>query len=724
MASNGRKTRSKGPSDSVSLPPYSRPRKNVCTETGKQESMTNEHRHQADEHSQPQDAAEWASPFARPSSQAGTSTMPANATRIPPTPASPFARPGSRAGSTKGPTDNTNIQGSPLSSISSTMSPQNINTSTSSDLIDTDLDAEVANFAGQPKKLQEPLPSTSGVKDNNHALFQPIAPAHATPAQYRDQALFNSSLNLIDDSPRPQTSGNANHISQPCAPHTKMPPIPYVPQATVNQHMDVQPAPVPRRVPTGMEIPQEQQHSSVGTPPCPTNTQPAPLPFIQTSPADTRTKSKNGQGIKQSKNLAADKPDVICWRCKQPGHLKCDCPMPPFCVKYRQEGHLPYKCPQQNKRNDSSTTQTTVDPRFSNIRNKCIHCGREHKPALCPMRTQLQMAPSNSSWTSQTGITSAGKNNTNTFSQQGTKNSLSTNGSTPPTLVVNNSAALQGGAHINQVPQVTPQVSPNTPNNLYNIPPMQNQFAPPAYFPIPFPPPPIAPSNVSAVPSAPASDLSAMITLMTNAVNQGNSNTTAIMDALQKTTSQFADTQADETRNARLDKQFDKIKIFDGSNPADCHLWLEEVHAMCTQTGRPFQEMLLLCAGQAVRDFITDMSPDATDDQIKNNLITGYSDLQGLSCKQAAYDNISQQPDEPLRSYIVRYSRLFKLLNGTAPNEVVMRTTSMHFVNSLRSYLSSKVENRLLGMIERNYSLGDTFRVALECELKAIASER
>ena len=46
------------------------------------------------------------------------------------------------------------------------------------------------------------------------------------------------------------------------------------------------------------------------------------------------------------------------------------------------------------------------------------------------------------------------------------------------------------------------------------------------------------------------------------------------------------------------------------------------------------------------------MSPDATDDQIKNDLITGYSDLQGPSCKQAAYDNISQQPDEPLRSYM------------------------------------------------------------------------
>ena len=528
------------------------------------------------------------------------------------------------------------------------------NTSTSSDSIDMDLDAEVANLAGQQKQPQEPLPSTSGVKTNSQVLFQPIVPAYMTPAQHRDQALCNSSLNLIDDSPRPQTSGSTARIPQPHAPHAKMPLTPYVNQAMVNQHMDMQQA-QPHGIPAGTGTSHQQQHSSAGTPPCPTNAQPAPLPFFQTSPVDTRTKSKNEQGVKQSKSLPADKPDITCWRCKQPGHLKHDCPMPPFCIKCRQEGHLPYKCLQQNRRNDSSITQvqTTMDSRFSNIRNKCIHCGGDHVPALCPMRTQLQTAPNSSSWTSQVGTTSAGKNNTNMSPQQGTKDSLSTVGGTPPTLVVNNLPALHGHANINQVPQVTLQVSPNMPHNLYNTPPIQNQFAPPAYLPIPFPPPPIAPSNISAAPSAPASDLSAAITLMTNAVNQGNSNTTAIMDAPQKMTSQFADalqktiqmgvdTQADEIRNSRLDKQFDKIKIFDGSNPAECHPWLEEVHALCMQTGRPFREMLLLCAGQAVQDFITDMSPDATNDQIKNDLITGYSDLQGLSCKQTAYDNISQ----------------------------------------------------------------------------------
>ena len=163
-----------------------------------------------------------------------------------------------------------------------------------------------------------------------------------------------------------------------------------------------------------------------------------------------------------------------------------------------------------------------------------------------------------------------------------------------------------------------------------------NHFPPPPYFPIPFLPPPIAPSNVSNAHSAPVSDISAALTLMTNAVMQGNSNTTAItnalertfVDALQQTIQMGVDAQTQENKNTRMDKQFDKVKVFDGSKPSECHPWLEEVHVLCIQTGRPFRKMLLLCAGEAIHDFITDMSPEATNDQIKNDLITGYSDLQ------------------------------------------------------------------------------------------------
>ena len=479
----------------------------------------------------------------------------------------------------------------------------------------------------------------------------------------------------------------------------------------------------PRNTATVATSPQESQGTSVAQEPLITLAAPQQAPpqvqeqMTRPSHQPRKSKSKDGQGVKQSRNNKTTDGAPTCWRCGEPGHQKRDCHTPPFCGKCRKEGHVPALCPLSKGQTQPSPPQQQVN-KFSNLTNRCIRCGGEHAPASCPTMYQPKATPSTSSYVSP---------------KRSTRGSQSTQRSRTPTLLVNN--VTSGQVRGNQVHQVTPQVSPNAQQNLFAPPPQSNSFPPPPYFPIPFPPPPVPPSNVSIAPSAPESDLSAAISLMTNAVNQGNANTTMITDALQRTTTQFADAlqqtiqmgvdaQAEENKNARLDKQFNKIKIFDGSNPAECHPWLEEVHALCTQTGRPFKEMLLLCARQAVRDFIIDMAPNATDEQIKNDLITGYSDLQGLGCKQAAYDNIAQRPDEPVRSYIVGYSRLFKLLNGTAPNEVRMRTTSMHFVNSLRSYLSSKVENRLLGMNERNYSLGDTFTVALQCELKAIASER
>ena len=270
------------------------------------------------------------------------------------------------------------------------------------------------------------------------------------------------------------------------------------------------------------------------------------------------------------------------------------------------------------------------------------------------MKTRLQATQNAAGYQTYDNGAATGKANANHLPSFSSKNGQQTAANMTPSSP-KDSAGAQRCPSCTREP-ITPQVSPNTSQqNFYSVPPVHppNHFAPPPYFPIPFPPPPIAPSNASNAHSTPVSDISAVLSLMTNAMTQGNSNTTAIATALERTMMQFVDAlqqtiqmgvdaQAHENKNARMDKQFEKVKVFDGSKPSECHPWLEEVHALCVQTGRPFREMLLLCAGQAVCDFITDMSPEATDDQIKNDLITGYSDLQGLGCKQSAYDSIMQ----------------------------------------------------------------------------------
>ena len=96
------------------------------------------------------------SPFARPGSQAGASTVPATLMEMPSASISPFAQPGSCAGSAQpdvnfprvapSATRPPNTPNSPFSSISDSMFQEDLNTSTSWDLIDPDCDAEVAGI--------------------------------------------------------------------------------------------------------------------------------------------------------------------------------------------------------------------------------------------------------------------------------------------------------------------------------------------------------------------------------------------------------------------------------------------------------------------------------------------------------------------------------------------------------------------------------------------------
>ena len=88
------------------------------------------------------------------------------------------------------------------------------------------------------------FPTISDPKPGNNVHFQPIDLAHKSSVQTMDQLLLKSSLNLLDDSPQPQSSSSNRQI--PCGQTTPqgsahasnghVPSTPYVNQTAVNQH--------------------------------------------------------------------------------------------------------------------------------------------------------------------------------------------------------------------------------------------------------------------------------------------------------------------------------------------------------------------------------------------------------------------------------------------------------------------------------------------------------
>ena len=203
---------------------------------------------------------------------------------------------------------------------------------------------------------------TQITKPNVH--FQLIQLAKLTPLQPQDRLFFDPLLNTAGGSTGSQSHSSNDSMQSyqtappkvltpsPRIPEPTIPPTPYVNQAAVEQHMRAQSPPVPpRNTATVAAPPQEPPGTSVAQEPLitlatPQQTSP-PAQEQPTRPShqQKKSKSKDGQGVKQSRNNKTTDSAPVCWRCGEPGHQKRDCRKPPFCGKCRKEGHVPVLCP-------------------------------------------------------------------------------------------------------------------------------------------------------------------------------------------------------------------------------------------------------------------------------------------------------------------------------------------------------------------------------------------
>ena len=239
--------------------------------------------------------------------------------------------------------------------------------------------------------------TTNSAKPGGSVHFQPIDPAQKSSVQAMDQSLLNSSLNLLGDSPRTQSSSNDGTTSHgqatPRIPahggNYPIPPTPYINQTAVDQHKRAQPTPLPPRTSLGtIDI---QTPKQVQLPQLPDSVQPQRLPFIDaplapaknqqadhtSSPStlEMTSKSLNRRGVKQSSSesslasTSTGKSGPVCWNCQEVGHHRRNCKNPSYCSKCKQSGHLPVKCPLRGRKTEKPQTQqkgqpTPVDPMF------------------------------------------------------------------------------------------------------------------------------------------------------------------------------------------------------------------------------------------------------------------------------------------------------------------------------------------------------------------------
>ena len=123
----------------------------------------------------------------------------------------------------------------------------------------------------------------------------------------------------------------------------------------------------------------------------------------------------------------------------------------------------------------------------------------------------------------------------------------------------------------------------------------------------------------------------------------------------------------DNKRDDASKKMMKNIKIFDSSNKAECITWLSQVEAAAKFTNTPFRELICQSMAPAMLHVFSDLSVLASDADIKEAILTNYSDIPSSTEAATRLQNIQFSMNEPLVTFNHRYEAIHKVAFKMSP---------------------------------------------------------
>ena len=151
----------------------------------------------------------------------------------------------------------------------------------------------------------------------------------------------------------------------------------------------------------------------------------------------------------------------------------------------------------------------------------------------------------------------------------------------------------------------------------------------------------------------------------------------------------------DNNRDDASKKMLKNIKIFDGSNKAECITWLSQIEAAAKFTNTPFRELICQSMAPAMLHVFSDLLALASDADIKEAILTNYSDIPSTTEAAIQLQNIQFSMNKPLVTFNHRYEAIHKVAFKMSPNEQESKSVIVEYAKKLPANTRHKLLRKI-----------------------------
>ena len=177
---------------------------------------------------------------------------------------------------------------------------------------------------------------------------------------------------------------------------------------------------------------------------------------------------------------------------------------------------------------------------------------------------------------------------------------------------------------------------------------------------------------------------------------------------------------ATSTYQWNFDHIFASIPIYDGSDHKSFFPWLERLEAACFYSGRNIKTEALGRSAGPVQNVIMALPNAHSWKAIREELKRCFPDQTSLGHAAAQLENMTQKPNEPLRLYIFRYSKIHKLVTK---QDACYNTDPSRCFRFLTSITNTTIADKITRSEFLSQNLQQCFKKTLRLEASLQLSE-